>query len=123
MIDRPLSPHIQIYKPQITSVLSILHRLAGVALATGLVALCFFLMALANDRDCFYSFSMFLKTFIGKILVWGWLTSLYYHFANGIRHLFWDIGCGFDLQTVTRSGWLVVFLTTFLSVMTIGILL
>lgn len=106
--SRPLSPHLQIYKPQITSVLSILHRFTGVALAVGTLALAWWLMAAAAGPDAFASAQAAAGSWIGRLFLFGWTVALFYHLANGIRHLFWDAGKGYELPTVYASGWTVV---------------
>ena len=108
MNKRPLSPHLQIYKPQITSVLSILHRLTGLALSLGFIVLAFWLAAAALGDEYYGCFQAFFSGFFGKTILFGWTLALFYHLCNGIRHLFWDIGYGFNLKTVRWSGWLVV---------------
>ena len=105
---RPLSPHLQIYKPQITSVLSILHRITGVALAIGTLLLAWWLIAAAAGPDAFAAVQAFNGSWLGRLLLLGWTWSLVYHLCNGIRHLCWDAGIGYDLPTVRASGWLVV---------------
>jgi succinate dehydrogenase / fumarate reductase cytochrome b subunit len=106
---RPLSPHLQIYRPQITSVLSITHRLTGVALAVGSILLVWWLVVLAAGSEARYlEFNAFLRGPIGLLLMLGWTWALFFHLANGVRHLFWDAGLGFDLAAMTRSGWAVV---------------
>ena len=106
--DRPLSPHLQVYRPQITSVMSILHRLTGIALAVGTLLLVWWLVAAAAGPDSFATVQGFIGSVLGRILLFGWSWALFYHLCNGIRHLAWDAGWGFDLKTVYRSGWLVV---------------
>jgi len=106
--DRPLSPHLQVYRPQITSVMSILHRLTGIALAVGTLLLVWWLAAAAAGPDSFATVQGFIGSVLGRILLFGWSWALFYHLCNGIRHLAWDAGWGFDLKTVYRSGWLVV---------------
>ncbi len=107
-IDRPLSPHLQIYKPQITSVLSILHRITGAALAAGTLILAWWLFAgLAGVHD-FGIFQAFRSSLIGQIMLFGWLFSFVYHFTNGLRHLNWDAGNGFEMKNVYRSGYFVI---------------
>jgi len=106
--NRPLSPHLQIYRPQITSVLSILHRLTGVALALGLVMLVWWLEAAALGVAPFDDVQAFAGSFLGRLLLFGWSFSLFYHLSNGIRHLFWDAGLCYELATVHRTGWAVV---------------
>lgn len=106
--NRPLSPHLQVYKPQLTSALSILHRGTGVALALGTLLLTWWLVAAAAGPAAFATVQTFIGSWIGRLLLFGWTFALFYHLCNGIRHLFWDIGKGFEISTVYVSGWLVV---------------
>lgn len=102
--ERPLSPHLQIYRPQITSVMSILHRLTGVALAVGSLLLVWWLVAAAAGPDYFRLVQSLLASWFGRLVMFGFSLALFYHLCNGIRHLAWDLGYGFDLPTVRRSG-------------------
>ena len=112
---RPLSPHISIYKPQITSILSIAHRISGVLLYLGFV--CFvWLFVLRAYGYSLEVVTFFFQSWLGQLFLVGWGFTLYYHLLNGIRHLFWDIGKGYDLKTVTFSGYLVVVGAVLLSV-------
>ena len=106
--DRPLSPHLQIYRPQLTSVLSILHRASGVALSVGTLLLVYWLIAAAAGPESFATAQAFIGSILGRTLLLGWSWALFYHLCNGIRHLFWDAGRGFELKTVYASGWTVV---------------
>ena len=106
--QRPLSPHLQIYQWQLTSVLSITHRATGLALAAGTVLLLWWLLAAATSADAFAVAQAFWYSWIGRLLLFGWTWSLFFHLCNGIRHLFWDAGWGFELKTVYLSGWIVV---------------
>jgi succinate dehydrogenase / fumarate reductase cytochrome b subunit len=106
--SRPLSPHLQVYKPQITSVLSILHRITGVALTIGTLLLVWWLAAAAAGPGPFATVQSVIGSWIGLLLLLGWSWALFYHLCNGIRHLFWDSGRGFDMPTVIASGWVVV---------------
>jgi succinate dehydrogenase / fumarate reductase, cytochrome b subunit len=105
---RPLSPHLQIYRWQLTSVLSILHRAAGVALSGGAILLVWWLVAAASGPDAYENVAGFLGSWLGLLLLFGWSLSLFYHLCNGVRHLIWDTGHGFDLKSAYVSGWLVV---------------
>ena len=105
---RPLSPHLQIYRPQLTSVLSILHRGTGVALAVGLLLLVWWLVAAAVGPDAFATVQWFVGSWLGRLVLFGWTFALLYHLLNGIRHLCWDAGWGFELRTVNATGWAVV---------------
>jgi succinate dehydrogenase / fumarate reductase cytochrome b subunit len=113
--NRPLSPHLQVYKPQITSVLSILHRLTGIALAVGTLLLVYWLVAAASGAEAFAAAQEFVGSAIGMIVLFGWSVALFYHLCNGIRHLVWDAGYGFELPDVYRSGWAVVIATVALT--------
>ena len=115
--DRPLSPHLQVYNPQLTSVLSIMHRITGVALAVGTLLLVYWLAAAAGGPESYAAAQGFIGSFIGRLLLFGWTVALFYHLANGIRHLFWDAGYGYELPAVYRGGWLVVAATGVLTVL------
>jgi succinate dehydrogenase / fumarate reductase cytochrome b subunit len=115
---RPLSPHLQIYRPQITSVLSILHRITGFALSVGLLLLAGLIISAAFGQQSFDLVRGQMGTWYGYILLMGWSWAFYYHLCNGIRHLFWDMGKGFELSTVTTSGWAVVLASLTMTVVT-----
>jgi succinate dehydrogenase / fumarate reductase cytochrome b subunit len=115
--QRPLSPHLQIYRPQITSVLSITHRATGLALAIGSWLLVWWLLAAAAGRDAFATAQWFWGSWIGLLLLFGWSYSLFYHLCNGIRHLVWDCGYGFDLRTTYRTGWTVLIVSLVLTLL------
>ncbi len=102
--QRPLSPHLQVYKPQITSVMSILHRLTGVFLSLGSLVLGVWLFTAAYDVNAHTALSQFFQGTIGTILLIAWSAAFYYHLCNGLRHLLWDTGHGFALDSVTKSG-------------------
>ncbi len=105
---RPLSPHLQVYKPQITSVLSISHRLTGVALAAGTLLLAAWIIAAAMGPAAHARVAGFAGSWLGQLMLFGWSVALFYHLLNGIRHLFWDTGRGLDLATAEKSGKAVV---------------
>ena len=105
---RPLSPHLQIYKPQLTSVLSISHRITGVGLAAGTLLLTWWLLAAAAGPEAFATVQGVLGSWIGYLILFGFSYALMYHLCNGVRHLFWDAGRGFELPTVYKTGWAVV---------------
>lgn len=106
--QRPLSPHLQVYKPQISSVLSIFHRLSGIYLSLGGYVLVLWLGFLAFYPEGFASLSALFGTALGKVLLMSWTAAFFYHFSNGIRHLFWDAGKGYELDTMAKSGWAVL---------------
>jgi succinate dehydrogenase / fumarate reductase, cytochrome b subunit len=105
---RPLSPHLQIYKPQITSVLSISHRITGVALTVGTLLLVWWLLAAAAVPAAYAQAQAFIGSWLGILLLVGWAYALFFHLCNGIRHLVWDAGYGFDIATTYLTGWTVV---------------
>ena len=105
---RPLSPHLQIYRPQITSVLSITHRLTGIGLMVGTLMLTCWLVAAASGPTAHEVLQVWLSGIIGLVLLLGWTFALFYHLCNGVRHLLWDAGWGFELKQVDLTGWTVV---------------
>ena len=107
-VHRPLSPHLQVYRWQLTSVMSILHRATGIALSIGALYLALWVMFAASSPATYAAFQSFNSSIVGRILLGGWLFSAFYHLCNGIRHLFWDAGYGFELKDAYRSGWIVV---------------
>ncbi len=113
--ERPLSPHLQIYKPQLTSMLSIVHRGSGVFLAIGAPILVLWLWSLATGPEAYAQVQSCLSRWIGQLFLLGWTFSLYFHLCNGVRHLFWDIGRGFEMETLNRSGMFVVFVSLILT--------
>jgi len=115
--ERPLSPHLQVYKPQLTSALSVLHRLTGVALGFGTLLLVWWLAAAAAGPEAFATAQGFIGSWLGLLLLFGWSVALFYHLCNGIRHLFWDAGYGFELPQAYASGWAVVIATGVLTLL------
>lgn len=102
--NRPLSPHIQIYRWQWTMTLSILHRITGVALALGTLLLVWWLVAAASDPAYFALVQDYVGHWLGRLLLFGWSFALFYHLVNGIRHLLWDAGWGLELPTAHATG-------------------
>lgn len=102
--ERPLSPHLQVYRPQITSVLSILHRITGVALIGGALLLTWWLVAAAYGPEPFGDAQAFIGSWFGQLLLWAFTFALFYHLGNGVRHLAWDFGWGFELSQVRATG-------------------
>ena len=109
--NRPLSPHLQIYKPQISSFSSIFHRITGVSLYGGLIFLCWFLFynAYYQTMDSGLKCDCPIKQLLLYVIISGMVFALYYHLFNGIRHLLWDAGKGFDKEIATRNGLIVIF--------------
>ncbi len=113
--QRPLSPHLQVYRPQLTSMMSITHRATGVALTTGTLVLAAWLVAVALGGETFAMMAMAVTHPLGQFVLFGYSVALIYHAMNGIRHLFWDLGFGLSIPEVYRSGHIVLFLTFLLT--------
>jgi succinate dehydrogenase / fumarate reductase, cytochrome b subunit len=113
--SRPLSPHLQVYKPQLTTTLSILHRITGVALSAGSALLVLWLLAAAGTRAQFETVQSLMSSWPGQLLLLGWTFALFYHLCNGIRHLAWDCGWGLDLKRTYATGWTVVAVSVLLT--------
>jgi len=112
---RPLSPHLQVYKPQLTSSMSIFHRITGAALAVGTIMVVWWLVAAATGEEAYNVAMDFAKSPLGLFMIFGWSVSLFYHTCNGIRHLFWDMGYLFKLENAYKAGYLVWFGTILLT--------
>lgn len=108
---RPLSPHLQVYRWQITMTMSILHRATGVALAIGAFAVAWWLVAAAGGSGGFASFQAFAGSLLGRVALFGFSLCLVYHLLNGIRHLLWDVGYGYEIPKLYATGWTVLALT------------
>jgi succinate dehydrogenase / fumarate reductase cytochrome b subunit len=104
--QRPLSPHLQVYRWQITMAMSIVHRATGIVLSGGAVVLVFWLLALASGPDAFETAQAIAGSWFGYLCLFAWTFSLFYHLANGIRHLVWDMGYGFEIKQFYASGWI-----------------
>lgn len=113
--QRPLSPHLQVYRPQITSMMSILHRVTGVLLALAAFVLTAWLVVSAGDTAAFDGFQFWAGSMFGKIALVSFTAALVYHFLNGIRHLLWDVGWGFELPKVYGSGYVVLGLSVIIT--------
>ncbi len=106
--DRPLSPHLQVYRPQLTSVMSISHRVCGVALSVGSLLLIYWLSAAAAGPEAFSRAQGMLGGFFGQIILFLFTYALFYHLCNGVRHLYWDSGNGLEIDAVYRTGYIVI---------------
>ena len=107
-VQRPLSPHLQVHRLEITSALSILHRGTGLVLSAGLLPLTYWLMAVAGGEAAYAEASAPLGGVWAKIFYTGWCFCFFYHLANGIRHLLWDMLIGLEPEQYRVSGWAVV---------------
>ncbi len=118
---RPLSPHIQIYRPQLTSVLSILHRATGIFLCLGAVVFAWWATALALGPEPYATVRSALGSWFGQLLLFAWTFSFFFHLCNGIRHLFWDAGLGFEIRTAYASGKAVVAASVAMTILAFGL--
>ena len=109
--DRPLSPHISIYRWPVTMVSSILHRATGIAMAAGFVLFVVWLADMAVGADAYGALMGVLDSTVGRLLLIGWTWAFFYHLSNGIRHLVWDAGYGFEKSQADASAWLVIVLS------------
>ena len=115
---RPLSPHLQIYKPQLTALMSISHRLSGVFLSLSSLVLVYWLTAVAAGEPAYQQTQNLFNSWLGLVFLFGWSFAFFYHLCNGIRHLSWDIGLGMNIKTVYLTGSLVWIATLLLTGLT-----
>ena len=116
-LERPLSPHLQVYKWQLSSLLSITHRLTSIINLAGISLFAAWICMLFFGEHIYIYFETFAKTFIGKFIFIGFSWSFSYHLLNGVRHLFWDMGYGYDLKTANLSGFIVLTLSFVLTLL------
>ncbi len=116
--NRPLSPHLQVYKFEWTMALSIVHRMTGVGLAIGTLLMVWWLVAMADGSTSFLTVQTVMASWIGRLCLFGWTWALFYHLCNGIRHLVWDTGRGLELPVAEASGYVVVLASVVLTVAT-----
>ena len=114
----PTSPHLQIYRLPLTALLSITHRITGVILALGCIVLVWILAVAANSAVYYEAMVPHLQSWYGQLFLLGFIFALYLHFCNGVRHLFWDVGYGFELETVDLTAKLAIALAVVLTVAT-----
>ena len=114
--NRPISPHLQIYKPQITSILSISHRFTGIILFFSCFLVCIWLFAMAFNDNLYDLINIFFSGIIGKVILFFITFSFFYHLLNGVRHLVWDIGYGYKIRNVYLSGIIVILLTLVINI-------
>ena len=112
----PLSPHLQIYRWQISSLLSITHRIAGVINLLALILIFFWLLFLSLGENNYESFLLMINSFFGKFILIGFAWSMSFHVLGGIRHLFWDLGYGFEIKTANISGITVIIFSLILTI-------
>ena len=117
-IHRPLSPHLTIYRLPMLALLSITHRITGVALTAGTLILVYWLLALASGPEAYADATAVLGSVLGQVILFGFSWALYYHMCNGVRHLVWDIGKGLDIDSADASGIMVLGASVLLAVLT-----
>ncbi|MCB1683375.1 MAG: succinate dehydrogenase, cytochrome b556 subunit [Pseudomonadales bacterium] len=106
--NRPLSPHLQIYRPQLTTVLSISHRISGIFLVLGMILLTYWLACLASGPEAYRDAYALVHSLLGRVVMFGLSFALFFHLCNGIRHLAWDAGYGLEIEQAYTSGKAVV---------------
>ncbi|XDZ65697.1 succinate dehydrogenase, cytochrome b556 subunit [Alphaproteobacteria bacterium LSUCC0684] len=116
--ERPLSPHLMIYRRQLTSMMSISHRLSGATLAAGSLMLVWWVAALASGPEYYSMVQAIMMSIPARMVLFGFTAAIFYHLSNGIRHLFWDFGIGLTIEGVYRSGYVVMASTL---VLTLGL--
>ena len=121
MTQRPLSPHLQIYKPQLTSVLSITHRATGVVLSIGTLFIPFWLVCIMLGAETYETLHNIMSSWCGQISLFIFVFSLHYHLCNGVRHLFWDIGKGLRIEDTYMSGYAALVGAIILTILTFAL--
>ncbi len=116
---RPLSPHLQIYRPQMSSISSILTRITGNALIVGVVLAVWWLLAAATSPEYFATANAVATSWFGDLVFTGSLWAVWYHYLSGLRHLIWDAGHGMDLPTAEKLGWVCIIGSVVLTLITI----
>ncbi len=118
-VERPLSPHLQIYRPQLTSITSILTRITGNALIVGVVLVVWWLLAAAVSPGYFVTANAVLTSWFGDLVMTGSAWAVWYHYLAGLRHLYFDAGHGLDIPTAEKLGWGVIIGSFVLTLVTI----
>jgi succinate dehydrogenase / fumarate reductase, cytochrome b subunit len=116
-VKRPTSPHLQVYAWSLEMALSILHRATGVALGAGSLLVAWWIISIAAGPETYEQFRIIMRSIVGKIILFGFTWSLMLHLCNGVRHLFWDMGKGFDLKDTHRSSKIVFISSILLTVL------
>lgn len=114
--NRPLSPHLQVYKMPLSGIMSITHRITGVIMSLGLVFFAYWIVAAAYGPESFATAQAVMSSWFGTIIVFGWTACLFYHLVNGIRHLRWDTVTGLEKENLISSGRFTIALAVILTV-------
>ena len=117
MRERPLSPHLQIYKVELPMMLSGLHRITGIALSVGSLLLVAWIESAVYSAEAFAAMNRFLGSFIGQLMLFGWTFSLIYHSVSGVRHLLWDTGRLLEVKQIYSSSKFVLAITIVLTLL------
>lgn len=118
-VERPLSPHLQIYRPQLTSITSILTRITGNALIVGMALVVWWLLAAAVSPEYFAVANAVITSWFGDLVLFGSVWAVWYHYLAGLRHLYFDAGHGLDIATATKLGWGVIIGSVVLTIITV----
>jgi len=114
--ERPLSPHLTIWRWQVTMATSIMHRATGVALCGGAIVLAWWLVCISNGPEGYDSFMVYAAMPLGLLVLFGFTWAFAFHFCNGVRHLAWDLGYGFEKHTASQTGFLVFALSFIIAI-------
>jgi len=117
--DRPISPHLQIYKLPLTGIISISHRMTGVLLSVGLLLFVFIVSAVSGGADAYAAMQAVMQLWLIKLLYWGFIFALFFHLCHGVRHLIWDAGQGFERETLDRYALMELKASLVLTVLTL----
>lgn len=115
--NRPLSPHLDVYRLPLSALLSVVHRGTGAFLTIGTIALVWWLIALAGGEESFNSAQQLMGSIIGRLVLLGWTFALFFHLANGVRHLVWDAGYCFEKDAVEKTSYIVLGSSVFLTLL------
>jgi succinate dehydrogenase / fumarate reductase cytochrome b subunit len=119
--SRPLSPHLQVYRPMYTMVLSMSHRISGVFQSVGMLLLVYWLVAAASGGEAYARAAAFFGNPLVRLAIAGWVVAFWFHLFAGVRHLVWDAGYGFEKQVARRSARFVVVMTALASLFTLAL--
>lgn len=117
--NRPLSPHLQVYKLPLTGIISITHRMTGVMLSFGLIFFVCMLWSIAGDEQAFIEMQSLLNHWLVKVIYWGFIYALFFHLCHGIRHLIWDAGNSFELETMNQYAFIELIASVLLTIITL----
>lgn len=116
--NRPTSPHLQVYRLPLTGIISITHRMTGVMLSAGLILFVYVISALADGANSYAAMQEVMNLWLFKLVCWGFIYALFFHLCHGIRHLIWDAGNSFELETLNRYAMIELAASLALTLMT-----